>query len=101
VLGGLLQLGPAIVPDDGMLDLCVFAPRTMRDAMRLGWRILRHDVREAPHMFFLKGRDIRLESTPVRMAQADGELIGPTPIACRAVPRAARILAPRAVARLA
>ena len=101
VLGGLLQLGPAIVPDDGMLDLCVFAPRTMGDVVKLGWRMLRHDFREAPHMSFLRGRNIRLETTPVRMAQADGELIGPTPLDCHVLPNAARLLAPRVAARLA
>lgn len=95
VLGGLIHLGPAIVPDDGTLDLCVFAPRSVREALRLGWRILRHDFREAPQMYFLRGREIRLETAPARMAQADGELIGPTPLDCRVVPRAARVLMPR------
>ena len=94
VLGGLLQLGPSIEPDDGMLDLCVFAPRTMRDAMRLGSRMLRHDFRESSHMFFLRGREIRLETAPSRMAQADGELIGPTPLSCHVLPHAVRVLRP-------
>jgi len=99
VLGGLIHLGPAIVPDDGLLDLCVFAPRSVRGAVRLGWRILRHDFGGAPDMHFLRGREIRLETTPVRMAQADGELLGPTPLSCRVLPHAARVLVPRTVRR--
>jgi diacylglycerol kinase family enzyme len=99
VLGGLIHLGPAIVPDDGLLDLCVFAPRSVRDAVRLGWRILRHDFGGAADMHFLRGREIRLETTPVRMAQADGELLGPTPLSCRVLPHAARVLIARRVHR--
>jgi YegS/Rv2252/BmrU family lipid kinase len=95
VLGGLIHHGPAIVPDDGLLDLCVFAPRSVGQAVRLGWRILRHDFGGAPDMHFLRGREIRLETTPVRMAQADGELLGPTPLSCRVIPHAARVLVAR------
>ena len=99
VLGGLIHLGPAIVPDDGQLDLCVFAPRNVGQAVRLGWRILRHDFGGAPNMHFLRGREIRLETTPVRMAQADGELLGPTPLVCRVIPHAARVLVARRARR--
>jgi YegS/Rv2252/BmrU family lipid kinase len=94
VLGGLFHLGPAIVPDDGVLDLCVFAPRTLTDTLRLGWRILRRDFAGASHMHFLRGREIHIETTPVQPAQADGELIGPTPLTCRVAPGAARVLVP-------
>lgn len=99
VLGGLINLGPAIVPDDGLLDLCVFAPRSVGQAVRLGWRILRQDFGGAPDMHFVRGREIRLETTPVRMAQADGELLGPTPLVCHVIPHAARVLVARGARR--
>lgn len=96
-LGGRLQLGPAVDPSDGWLNLCVFAPRSLADALDIGWRIVRHRLSEASHMHFLKGRSIRLETVPPRMAQADGELLGTAPLECVVRPLAARLLVPARV----
>ncbi|MCC6316197.1 MAG: diacylglycerol kinase family lipid kinase [Gemmatimonadaceae bacterium] len=94
VLGGMLQLAPDVDPGDGWLDLCVFGPRTLGDVLQIGWRIWRHRLSEDVHMHFLKGRMIRLATEPMRAAQADGELLGTTPITCVVRPGAARILVP-------
>lgn len=94
VLGGLITLGPGIVPDDGWLDLCVFAPKSAADAVAMGWRVLRGDFDEPMGMHFFKGRHIRLATdTPLRM-QADGELLGMTPLDVTIRPKAARLLVP-------
>lgn len=95
VLSGLIRLGPGISPDDGMLDLCVFSPRNVTDALRLGWRIARKDFSADPAMHFLKGRTIRIETDLPRPAQADGEMIGMTPLDAHVLPLAARLLVPR------
>jgi YegS/Rv2252/BmrU family lipid kinase len=94
VLGGLFHLAPDVDPSDGWLDLCVFGPRTLVDAVGIGWRLWRHRLAGHAQMHFLRGRTIRLETTPVRAAQADGELLGSTPITCVVRPGAARVLAP-------
>lgn len=99
VLGGLLRLGPNIVPDDGLLDLCVFAPQSSAQALRLGWRLLRRNFDQPTQMYFLRGSDIRLDVRPARVAQADGELLGQTPLSCSVLPGAARVLAPLAPRR--
>ena len=95
VLNGLIQLGPEIRADDGMLDLCVFSPEKTTDALRLGWRIVRKRFALDPAMHFLKGRHIRIETDPARPAQADGELMGTTPVEVRIAPLAACFLVPR------
>jgi diacylglycerol kinase (ATP) len=95
VLNGFLQLGPEIRPDDGMLDLCVFCPENVTDALRMGWRIARKRYADDPAMHFLKGRHIRIETDPARPAQADGELMGTTPVDVRVAPLAACFLVPR------
>ncbi|MGQ0647075.1 MAG: diacylglycerol/lipid kinase family protein [Gemmatimonadaceae bacterium] len=97
VLGGLLQLGPGIDPSDGWLNLCVYEPRSMRDALNIGWRIGRRRFDGALRMHFLKGQTIRLETIPARPAQADGELLGMTPMDCRVRPLAARLLVPHSL----
>ena len=96
VLQGLFTLGPAISPDDGLLDLCVFSPRDVRDAVRIGWRIVRKDFAPDPAMHFLKGRTFHLETEPVRPMQGDGELLGSTPLSAAVAPGAAIVLMPRA-----
>ena len=95
VLNALITLGPRIRHDDGVLDVCVFSPRTFLDAVRVMWRLWRKDFRPDPCMLYLPGREIRVECHPPRLAQADGELIGPTPFDVRVEPRAAHLLAPR------
>jgi len=95
VLGGLIQLGPGISPNDGMLDLCVFSPASVGDAFRLGWRLLRHDFGTDPAMHFLRGRTLHLETDPPGDTQADGELLAPGSLHVTVAPRAARLLVPR------
>ena len=95
VLNDLLWLGPGISEDDGHLDLCVFSPRHLGDAVRIMWRLLRKDFRDDPCLLYRPGRTFVVETVPPRPAQADGELLGPTPFAVRVEPRAARLLVPR------
>ena len=94
VLGGLLQLAPRVDPADGVLDRCVFAPRSLAQVLDTGWRIVAHRLDEGPHMHFLQGRRIVVEAAPPRMAQADGELLGPTPLSVEVRPHGALVLAP-------
>lgn len=95
VLGGRITLGPGIRYDDGLLDLCVFSPRTLRDAVRVFWRLLRGDFRSDPCLLYRPGRRIRLATEPPRMAEADGELLERTPIEAVVEPLAATLLVPR------
>jgi len=95
VLGKRITLGPEIRPDDGLLDGCVFSPRTLRDAVRIMWRMMRRDFSPDPCVLYCRGRAIRVETTPPNAWQADGELMGMTPFSVVADPLAARLLVPR------
>ncbi|HMA22974.1 MAG TPA: hypothetical protein VKP00_03240, partial [Gemmatimonadaceae bacterium] len=95
VLGERLMLGPGIRTDDGFLDGCIFSPRTLSDALRIMWRLLRHDFRPDPCMLYCRGRHIRVETTPPMPWQADGELMGTTPFDVIVEPRALRLIVPR------
>ena len=95
VLNDLIRLGPDIRSDDGVLDLCVFSPRTLRDSVRVLWRLFRKDFRSDACVLYVPGRRFRLETVPPRTAQADGELIGPTPLDITVAPLAALMLIPR------
>lgn len=95
VLGNRITLGPAIRTDDGFLDVCVFSPRTLGDAVRITRRLLRADFSEDPCLLYVRGRNVRVETTPPLQWQADGELMGMTPFGVVVEPLAVRLLVPR------
>ena len=95
VLNDLIRLGPGIRSDDGLLDLCIFSPETLVDSVRVMWRLLRKDFRSDACMLYAPGRRFRLETVPPRTAQADGEIIGSTPLDIAVAPLAALMLIPR------
>jgi diacylglycerol kinase (ATP) len=95
VLDELFTLGPGIRQDDGRLDLCVFSPGSLFDAVRLAWRLVRKDFRPHPQLLYRAGREFRIECTPEQIVQADGEVLGVTPFDVRVEPLAAVLLVPR------
>jgi diacylglycerol kinase (ATP) len=95
VLNDRLSLGPGIRQDDGKLDLCVFSPGGLTDSIRILWRLSRKDFRNDPCMLFRAGAVFRIETDPPCQAQADGDLLGPTPFGARVEPLAATLLVPR------
>jgi YegS/Rv2252/BmrU family lipid kinase len=94
VLGNRITLGPEIRQDDGFLDACVFSPRTLLDAIRIMWRLMRRDFATDPCMLYHQGSTIRVETNSPLPWQADGEMMGNTPFAVVVEPLAARILVP-------
>jgi diacylglycerol kinase (ATP) len=94
VLRDLIVLGPNIARDDGKLDLCVFSPSSGWQALGIAWRLLRKDFRPHPAILYRSGKHFRIACEPPQDAQADGELVGSTPIELRVEPHAARLLMP-------
>jgi diacylglycerol kinase (ATP) len=94
VVGGLITFGKGIAHDDGLLHACIYSPGNFLDATRIFTRMLRGTAHLDPQVTVIGGRDILLETTPARGVQADGELLGPTPIRITVRPNAGRILIP-------
>ena len=94
VVGGLIRLGKDITLDDGLLHVCIYSPGNFLDATRIFARMLRGTAHLDPQVTVIAGREILLEAVPSRGAQADGELIGHTPVRIRVRPNAGRILIP-------
>jgi diacylglycerol kinase (ATP) len=95
VLGGLITLAPGGVPDDGEIDVAVYAPRTLSQAVRVAWRMLRGRFPDDGLTSFYRGRHVRVSAIPPRRAEADGELLPPGELDIRVRPRAGRVLVPR------
>jgi len=95
ILGGRFAVGPNVRPDDGELDLCVFSPERMREVLDVLWRLLRRDFSPHPRMQFLRGKKFSVRSDPPVAVQADGDIVGKTPIEIRVAPMAADFLIPK------
>jgi diacylglycerol kinase (ATP) len=74
-LEGGLQLLPAAASDDGMLDVVVVAPRTLRDWLRVIYRVVRRPHTQDRHLERFQGQAISIEADRVAPRQMDGEVI--------------------------
>jgi diacylglycerol kinase (ATP) len=99
ILHDRITFGPGIQSDDGVLDACVYSPRSLRDAFRIMWRLLRRDFRSDDAILYRSGRQISLETDPPEPVQADGEPLGVVPFEVTVVPHAGIILVPRTAGR--
>ena len=99
LLHRLISLGEGIQQDDGVLNACIFAPRNAWDSLRIGWRLMRRNFRGDPCLSYQAGTHFLIETFPPRDAEADGEMVGKTPVEITVRPRAARLLLPAKQAR--
>ena len=87
----------AILPDDGLLDVIVVrASGALRGVMG-GWEALRQkDLGESPkgHVFRAQAREVRIETTPRRLVEVDGTVVGRTPIVVSVMPSALTVIVP-------
>ena len=73
--GGVKLLADA-EPDDGLLDVAVLTPRTLRHWAQLGWAVVRRHER-VPRLETHTARTIRILSNRPQPRQLDGDLIDP------------------------
>jgi YegS/Rv2252/BmrU family lipid kinase len=95
VLGKLITLGDGIAYDDGVLDVCIFDPGSIWEAVRIMRKLIFRNFRPDPAIGYLTGRRIVVETAPARLVQADGDLVGETPIRVTAEPLAGCLLVPQ------
>ncbi len=94
ILGGVVKLGKHVRDDDGVLDVGIFHPKTAFAATRAFTRMLVGDLTIDPAVTYYAGKQIRIETTPLRRCQSDGELLGMSPLDITVRPGAARLLTP-------
>lgn len=89
-----VRLGPEISFRDGLLDVCIFAPRSAGDVAALLWRVARRRYAGDDRLLYLRAAEVRVESDPAVVTEIDGEVIGTTPLAARVVPGGVTVLVP-------
>jgi YegS/Rv2252/BmrU family lipid kinase len=74
-LEGGLELLPDAAADDGLLDVVIVAPRTLRDWLRVAYRIVRRPHTQDRHLERFRGQAISIETDRMVPRQMDGEVI--------------------------
>ena len=92
-----LRWGPHIRPNDGQIDVCVISARTALDYLGLAWHTLIDQQRRDRNVrYFVARQSIVISADRPLPVQADGEIIGETPIQVQVVPRAVQVIVPAA-----
>jgi len=96
-----LLFGPPATLGDGQCEIYVVTARTLGDYARLAWDLVyRRPGRPAAKLSHWTARQsVRVDCFGRSLlVQADGEMIGHTPVEIRLVPRAIRVIRPRQAA---
>ncbi len=87
--------GPDIRPDDGRLNVCFINPAGLHDYVRLLWVVFRGHREKTPKMHHqMFDRSLTIASKHPLPVQADGEIVGSTPITISVVRQALRVVVP-------
>ena len=90
-----LRWGPDIRPDDGRLDVCIIRARSVLDYLVLAWHVLRGQHDRSPQVRYLAAeRTIAISARHPLPVQADGEIIGQTPVEVKVAPGILRVIVP-------
>jgi diacylglycerol kinase (ATP) len=89
-----VKLAPNTSFQDGMLDVCIFAPRNLPDVAMVLWKMARGKYRGDDRMIYLQASEIRIEADPPVVAQVDGDPVGETPLEARVVRGGVWVLVP-------
>ena len=82
-----------IQPDDGLLDVHVLRARTLMDYLKVGVNmVLRRSRKSRALRSFQARRQISVECEDTLPVQADGDLIGKTPITIQLVPNSVQVV---------
>jgi YegS/Rv2252/BmrU family lipid kinase len=87
--------GPHITPSDGQLDLCIVKVRQPRDYLSLLRQIVTGHRQHGPHVEYIRvSEGVTISADEALPVQADGEIIGETPVQIVVVPHGIKILVP-------
>ena len=93
-----LRWGPDIEAHDGRLDVCIVKARTSLDYLGVLWHVLRGSHKKSHHVRYeVASRSIVIDAKHPLPVQADGEILGTTPVRIELVPRALKVVVPAPV----
>jgi diacylglycerol kinase (ATP) len=99
LFGGRVTLAPGTRMDDGYLDVAVYRPRGLWEALRVAWRGWCGRFPEDAITHFYRGSRVSVMPQSDQQFQADGELIAGDNLDARLAPGAALVLVPAEAAQ--
>jgi diacylglycerol kinase (ATP) len=88
--------GPPDTLDDGQLEVYVVTAQTLGDYARLVWDLFRRPGKSAAKLSHLAAtHSVRIAADRSHLVQADGEVIGHTPVEVQLVTKAIRVIRPK------
>lgn len=84
-----------ICPDDGKIDVFIFKARTFLDLPSVFWQAFVQHKKRTPKYHHLSAvSKLNIQTSPPMFVQADGELLGKTPIHLTVQPRCVKVVVP-------
>jgi YegS/Rv2252/BmrU family lipid kinase len=91
--------GPPETLQDGQLEVYLITASTVTDFMKMAWDMILHPDNSAKETHIEAKRSVRIETGgSAQLVQADGEVIGKTPVEVTLLPRALTVIMPKATA---
>ena len=91
----IIESSLEIKPDDGKVDVLIFRARTMFDLPSLFWQVFIQRKKRSPKYRQLSAvGSLVIRTSPPSPVQADGEMLGETPIAVKVIPRCVKVIVP-------
>jgi diacylglycerol kinase (ATP) len=88
--------GPDIRVDDGTVDVCVVKAKTLLHYGALFWHVVTGKHKADPNVRYYRARhSVAITSNKPTLVQADGEVLGETPVRVEVVPGAVRVIVPK------
>ncbi len=85
-----------ICPDDGKIDVFIFKARTFSDLPGMFWEAFVQHKKRTPKYHHLSAvKKLNIQTSPPLHVQADGELLGKTPITLTVLPRSVKVIVPK------
>ncbi|WP_228061586.1 YegS/Rv2252/BmrU family lipid kinase [[Phormidium] sp. LEGE 05292] len=99
----ILAQGPAsLVPDDEFLDVTIFAPVSVLNAIAASYHLLQTAFSGTPternDIGYLRVKKALIDTDPPQKVVVDGEVIGTTPVFVEAIPNSLMVLVPQSQA---
>lgn len=93
---GTVRLGPGVTPHDGTFEVAVLRGVNVWSFVVDAWHLLAHKLRHrhAPDSYSVKR--VYIDAQPPLLTQADGDVLGETPLDIEVLPHAIEVVVPQA-----
>jgi len=95
IIGDLLSLFPKASLNDGLLDLLIVSPRGFFDYLPIMLKIItKQPYDKSKKIQYFQAKQIEIQTKPALFVQADGDIVGKTPVKIEVIPESIEVLTP-------